>query len=252
MKIKNVLFLCILCLFIGSICTFLVRKEQKIDITSEVKATMYSQFNDNIQFTKLLYESVMNIDTSIYGKTYLERECNEMHHFLEIYETVRNNVSNNQKRNSDYDELLNLIESYVRINESDSFLLNISKVIENKYISIEDKSFSLDIVINHILHKYLSKIHVHAIPATFGKIINYAIRDTVKLGEIYQSKIFFNTFGYGHFMVMDSLKSNDTLNDCVFKERATKLGHNHRIGYYTCVTENASIIYKVDIDYYVK
>jgi hypothetical protein len=249
MKVRQVVFLCILCLFIGSISTIFVAKQYTINTSDEIKSIIYSQLNSNIRFIDVLYDRIMNIDTNLYGVAAVE-ECNNIFYFYRTYQAVREDILKNKKTNTiSYRQFFKYIENRICILQSDSCLLNVIKSVKKGNLSKEEKLFRIDIIMNQILHEYLLYNHTHAIPA-YGKVINYANKDTVKIGEIYQSKIFFEAFGFGNNLVI--MENGDTLKDYIFKEKPLKIGDNHRKGYYTLFTENGFAVYEVNINYYVK
>jgi hypothetical protein len=260
MKTKQIAFLCVLCvscLFIGIISTIIIFKRHAINTSNEIKNIVYNQLNSNTRFIDILSDRIIGIDTN----TSYVKEYNNVLYFYSIYQPLREDVFNNKINTIYYEKLVEFIEYRVEILKSDSSLLNIIKTLWNDNLSTEERLFRLDIVANQICQEYLLYIHTHAIPI-YGKIINYAKKDTVNFGEIYQSEILFGAFGFGNNLVVmgdnDTLKdyismeNGDTLKDYIFKEKALKLGHNHRSGYYTFFTENGFAVYEVDINYFVK
>lgn len=82
-------------------------------------------------------------------------------------------------------------------------------------------------------------------------MINYAKRDTVNLGEIYQSQILFNAIDIkGNIIVFEN---GDTIRYGNFEEKAMKKGHNKKRGYMQISHNNGgTLFYEVNIDYFVK
>ena len=112
-----------------------------------------------------------------------------------------------------------------------------------------EKKYILLLIKNHCLQGCISQFD-NSIPLAYGRVVNYAERDTVNLGETYRSQVRFEAIDVAGNIVV--FENGDTLKYGNFEEKAIKRGHNHRKGQMEIAGRGRSIIYEVNIDYYVK
>lgn len=129
-------------------------------------------------------------------------------------------------------------------------LMSIIKSLNSPNYSSWEKQYVLLLIKNHLLQKCISQFD-ESIPLAYGQVINYAERDTVNFGEIYQSQILFNAIdATGNIIVFEN---GDTLKYGNFEEKAMKRGPNKKRGYMQISHNNGgTIFYEVKIDYFVK
>lgn len=130
-------------------------------------------------------------------------------------------------------------------------LLSIIKLLNSSNYEIQEKQYLLLLIKNYYLQECIEHFYNHSSPLIGGEVINYAKRDTVNLGEIYQSQILFNAIDIkGNIVVFEN---GDTIRYGNFEEKAVKKGHNQRKGYMQIsFGESITSFYEVNIDYYVK
>lgn len=130
-------------------------------------------------------------------------------------------------------------------------LLSMIKLLNSSNYEIQEKKYLLLLIKNYYLQECIEHFYNQSSPLMGGEVINYAKRDTVNLGEIYQSQILFNAIDIkGNIVVFEN---GDTIRYGNFEEKAIKRGHNKRKGYMQIsFGESITSFYEVNIDYFVK
>jgi hypothetical protein len=246
MKIKQIVLLCILCLFVGGIGGIYIAKNKYYVKQETVQYFVNSEIKKNLIFLDILQEKMTKIDTNLFHSTPLFN-YNKLVFISKLYQNMKINILKNEKIDNECELLYKFIEEQIVL-EPDKIFFDVIKEVKNRNKSIEARMLNLEIIINYLLNDYLQALHVHSIPA-IGEVFNYTDKDTIGFGDIYYSKISFEPIGFGNYVIMDN---GDTLKDCIFEEKALKLGNNHHKGYYYCIAENGAVLYEFDINYYVK
>ena len=161
----------------------------------------------------------------------------------EIEKEINQNIDVDTKKIIDFSE-----DNNFYINEE---LMSIIKLLNSPNYGSWEKQYVLLLIKNYYLQECISQFDEGSTPLAYGRVFNYAERDTVNLGEIYRSQILFNTIdAMGNVVIFDN---GDTLKYGNFEEKAIKKGHNNRKGYMEIFNgEGGSAIYEVNINYYVK
>lgn len=160
----------------------------------------------------------------------------------ELEKEIEQNKDINVKKIIDFSE-----NNYFYIDEK---LMSMIKLLENPNYGKQEKQYILLLIKNYYLQECISLFNDGSIPLAYGRVINYAERDTVNFGEIYQSQILFNAIdATGNIIIFEN---GDTIRYGKFEEKATKRGHNNKKGYMEISHREGTLIYEVNIDYYVK
>ena len=123
------------------------------------------------------------------------------------------------------------------------------ELLNNSNYDSREKKYILLLIKNHYLQECISRFD-NSIPLAYGRVVNYAERDTVTFGETYRSQIRYEAIDVAGNIVI--FENGDTLKYGNFEEQAIKRGHNHRKGQMEITGKERSVIYEVNIDYYVR
>jgi len=161
----------------------------------------------------------------------------------ELQKEIEQNITNvNTKKIIDFSENQGF---YV-----DEKLMSMISLLSSSNYDSQEKQYILLLIKNHFLQKCISHFYSHSLPLAYGQIINYAKRDTVNFGEVYQSQILFNAMDVRGNII--TLENGDTIKYGKFEEKAIKRGHNNKKGYMQISYGSKTDFYEVNIDYYVR
>ena len=159
----------------------------------------------------------------------------------ELEEEIDKGINVNTKKIIDFSE-----DNFFHIHEE---LMSMIKLLNNSHYGSWEKRYVLLLIKNYYLQECISQFDESS-PLAYGRVINYAKRDTVNFGEIYQSQILFNAIdATGNIIIFEN---GDTIKYGKFEEKATKRGHNHKRGYMEISRRGGTVNYEVNIDYFVK
>jgi len=152
-----------------------------------------------------------------------------------------------QNRDIDTKEIIDFLkDNRFYVND---VLTSMIELLNSSNYDSREKKYILLLIKNHFLQKCISRFD-KSTPLAYGRVVNYAERDTVNLGETYRSQVRFEAIDVAGNIVV--FENGDTLKYGNFEEKAIKRGHNHRKGQMKITGREESVLYDVNIDYYVR
>lgn len=221
----------------------------------------YKPYNPDNRFIELLV--ALESDNNQYKIRSIEDLINEANpnikgnnRYYESYNTIlsiENTIQSlktiiNSGRSLNENEIMDFI-SALDIQDTDLREI-IFSVFKSKSTQTE-KLLYLNFIQNILLEEEILNFNSRLSPFSYGNVINIAAKDTVSYGETYTSSIIFNVEDVrGNMIIMDN---GDTIRGGKFEEKVTQFGHNTKKGYLRLlVGDYTTLVYEVNIDYYVK
>lgn len=127
-----------------------------------------------------------------------------------------------------------------------------AKEIDVRKLTTEEAKLFINLCDNFILKKYLLKYRNHyLISISSGKPLFVNKKNTLKIGEVFETKIYFETRDLANGFTIE-LENGNRFKDSIYKEIAAKRGLNIRKGKLYYLTSKGLLGFPFEFSFYVE